>query len=410
MGKKKSARGSGTIRQRPDGRWEARYTLGRDPGTGKQIQKSIYGKTQEEVRRKLSAVIKDIDDGTYADDGNMTIGRWMDIWIAEYNSNLKDSTRKSYEDIIRLHIKPGLGAVKLSKLTRLQIQRFYSGLYNNGRLAQGRKRDEVSGLSANTVRNIHMVLHKALRDAARPPHSLIKFNPAEYVTLPKAEKREMRALTDEEIVRLLEAMQGDWHYAIIFTALFCGLRRGEVLGLELDRYINSRGEGRIDVVYQLQREFKTGGQLRLVTLKNDRARSIYPCKEVFAVIDDWLEIREDMRKRADAAWKDSGLLFVGTTGQPLDDDAVYHAFKRVLKKAGISEEVRMHDLRHTYAMLTLASGTDVKTLQENLGHHDPGFTLRQYGHASKKMRTDAAARMDAYFNARIRTNENINVK
>ena len=85
------------------------------------------------------------------------------------------------------------------------------------------------------------------------------------------------------------------------------------------------------------------------------------------------------------------------TGQPLDDDAVYHAFKRFLKKASISDEVRMHDLRHTYATASLAAGTDVKTLQESLGHHDPGFTLRQYGHATEKMRVVASARMGTYF-------------
>ncbi len=90
----KGAKGGGTIRQRPDGRWEARYTLGIDPGTGKQIQKSVYGKTQKEVRQKLTAITAEIDEGTYMDVPRLKTADWLNTWVEEYIGNVKPATRK----------------------------------------------------------------------------------------------------------------------------------------------------------------------------------------------------------------------------------------------------------------------------------------------------------------------------
>ena len=131
---RKSAKGSGMIRLRPDGRWEARVTVGRDPLTGKQRTKSFYGSTQAEVRKKLTEAAHDLDEGEFADSGSLTLGKWLDLWYDAYAvSSVKESTLRSYQDHIRLHIKPALGHVRLDKLTPLMIQRFYSDLAKNGR-------------------------------------------------------------------------------------------------------------------------------------------------------------------------------------------------------------------------------------------------------------------------------------
>ena len=89
----RGAQGAGTIRQRKDGRWEARYTVGRDPGTGKQIQRSVYGATQQEVRKKLAQLTTAIDSGTYKEPCKMTVGQWLDIWMANYMGGVKPSTQ-----------------------------------------------------------------------------------------------------------------------------------------------------------------------------------------------------------------------------------------------------------------------------------------------------------------------------
>lgn len=399
MAQKRAARGSGMIRQKSNGSWEARYTAGRDPGTGKQIQKSIYGKTQDEVRRKLLEITKDIDDGIYTDSRSMTVGAWLDLWVDEYTINLKDTTLRSYKDHIRLHIKPGLGAVKMNKLSPIMIQKFYNKLLTDGRcFAEGRKIDDDTpkGLSPKTVKNIHNVLHKALKQATKPPHSLIKYNPADAVELPKATQREMSVLSGDDIVALLNSLKDDWHYPIFYVDIFSGLRRGELLGLQ---WKNIDFDNKtITVTAQIQRERKKGGKLRLVPLKNDRPRTIYPPASVFEILKEHKDLQNALREKTiynDGTWEDNDAVFTNEKGGWLEGSAVYRSLQRHLKKLGI-DNVRLHDLRHTYATVSISEGVDIKTLQESLGHHDPGFTLRVYGHAVDTMKRNAADKMEAY--------------
>ena len=126
---RKNAKGSGTIRKKTVTRngkeytyWEARITTGRDPGTGKQIQRSFTGKTQAEVRRKLQAAAVAVDQGTYTAPQKMTVGQWLDVWASDYLGAVKPSTVRNYRDLIRLHIKPALGAVRLPGIHSHTVQ------------------------------------------------------------------------------------------------------------------------------------------------------------------------------------------------------------------------------------------------------------------------------------------------
>jgi integrase len=166
---KRAAAGCGTIRkkvvQRGDKEyvyWEARYSNGFDPGTGKQIQKSISGKTQKEVAQKLKAVTAAIDEGTYIAPCKMTVGQWLDIWTAEYLGAIKPRTVNHYQGVVNYRIKPGLGAVKLDTLNSHTIQSYYNSLAKEG-------------LAPKTIRNLHGILHKALQQAVS--NSYIKAQP-----------------------------------------------------------------------------------------------------------------------------------------------------------------------------------------------------------------------------------------
>lgn len=143
----RNAQGGGNIRQRFNGLWEARYTVGRDPGTGKQIQKSVYDKTQKEVRQKLSKVTTELDEGTYFEPSKMTVGQWIDTWLNEYTDDKKYLTVKHYQAQCLAHIKPSLGAVKLAELTPPMIQKFYNDLRRG---AKG-----CDPLAPKSVRNVH---------------------------------------------------------------------------------------------------------------------------------------------------------------------------------------------------------------------------------------------------------------
>lgn len=227
----KKAAGTGTIRKKTVTRngkeyiyWEVRYTEGYDPGTGKQIQRSVTGKTQKEVAQKLKAATAAIDAGTYTAPNKMTVGEWLDIWQQDYSGGIKPRTLDSYRTTVETHLKPAFGAVKLEALLTHEIQRFY----NNLQKGQGPKQP----LSPKPIRNIHGVLHKALQQAVELGY--LRSNPATACKLPRVEKTEIKPLDQEAIEKFLDTIKGHPYESVYVVTLFTGMREGEVLGLTWD--------------------------------------------------------------------------------------------------------------------------------------------------------------------------------
>lgn len=383
----RNAQGSGTIRQRKDGLWEARYTLPRDPGTGKQVQRSIYGKTQKEVRQKLQQMTMDIDNGVYFEPTQLKVGQWFDMWLAEYIGNVKPFTVASYKTQVNVHIKPKLGATRLSALSTHQIQVFYNELYKGT--------GEETGLSPKTIKNIHGVLHKALEQAVKLGY--IKYNPSDACTLPRWERKEIRPLEGTEVSAFLKAIDGHKYETVYTVTLFTGMRQGEVLGLTWPCVDFERGT--IQINKQLQKEKNKSGHYQLVSIKNDKARTIAVPAYVLEALRRQRIVQSEWQLKAGSDWNnDLNLVFTNEVGGHLSHFTVYKHFKRVLTSLGLPE-VRFHDLRHSYAVAALESGIDVKTVQENLGHHTAAFTLDVYGHVSERMKLEGAARMQEYISS-----------
>ena len=382
----RAAQGSGTIRQRPDGRWEARFTSGRDPGTGRQIQRSVYGATQQEVRKKLAEAVAALDAGNYFEPSKMTLGRWVEIWLQEYMGDKKYLTVKHYKAQCRAHIVPSLGAVKLSELTTPQIQSFYNGL-------------QRGGMAAKSVRNVHGILTKCLSTAVQVGY--LRDNPASRVTLPKVEKKEIRPLSDEQVKAFLTVSAGDEYEIILKTILFTGLREAEATGLTWD-CIEFKA-GTIKVCKQLQKRPQQDGGFTFAPLKNNKTRIIKPAPFVLSLLERRRREQVEQRFRAGELWtgwsnaeeRKTALVFTTATGGNLSPQTVYNHYKKLARKIGAPDS-RVHDLRHTFAVLSLQNGDDVKTVQGNLGHATAAFTLDVYGHVSERMKEDSAARMEAY--------------
>lgn len=104
--KKKREAGSGTIYKRPDGRWIAQYTSGRDPETGKLLRHTIYGKTQQEVAEKLRAATASIDNGTFQEPNKITVAEYAKEYMQSHVSTLAPFTQRTYEKNLRIHILP----------------------------------------------------------------------------------------------------------------------------------------------------------------------------------------------------------------------------------------------------------------------------------------------------------------
>ena len=395
MGNKKTtknARGAGTIRKRADGRWEGRYSVGFDPKTGKQIQKSVYGATQKEARQKLTQIIGEIDDGEYLEPSKLKLGDWLDIWLNEYCEDKKYSTVKGYRAKVKKHIKPQLGDIPLGKLTTPEVQKFYNRLL--------KPPDGSPGSSPKTIKNTHGVLSKAMSVAV--VNGYIRRNPCQGVILPRMEKHEVEPLTDDQVALLLQLGEKDEEYGILLKViLLTGLRKAEALGITWDCVDFRRGVIRINK--QLQKRPLRDGGVMFTSLKNGKGRVLKPAPYVMELMKKRYEQQIRQKEEASFAWVGwhteaehrTALAFTTIFGTPLQPQTTYNHFKKLAVEIG-APNARVHDLRHTYAVLSLQNGDDVKTVQGNLGHATAAFTLDVYGHVSEAMKEASSSRMEQY--------------
>ena len=380
----KRANGEGTIRKRADGRWEGRYY---DPITDR--QRSVYAKTQAQVRDKLKAQLEraPIYSVSSADGENLSVSAWLDIWLSRYVTNIKPLTVASYKAQCENHIKPLIGNKKLKSLNVDIIQIMYNQLYSGSAATQG--------LSAKTIKNIHGVLHKALNQAVT--NGYIPNNPSDGCVLPRVIKKEITPLSDDEIKKFLMAIETDKFSDIFFVTLFTGMRQGEVLGL-MWKDIDFE-QGKIVIRQQLQKEKRKDAEYFLGSLKNDKPRTIVPAQCVMTILKQRKRQQDNDKLIEGDNWQGDSLsddfVFTNSIGQHLVPVTVYKHYKAIVKRIGIPES-RFHDLRHSYAVIALQNGDDIKTVQSTLGHHTAAFTLDVYGHVSNKMYQDSADRMENY--------------
>lgn len=387
---KKSAAGSGNIRKKTvmrNGReyvyWEGRISTGFDPKTGKQKQRSVSGKTQKEVAQKLRQLTAEVDEGTYQEPSKVTVGEWMDTWAGQYLGNVKPMTVKNYKEHIANHIKPALGNIHISSLNTTDIQKFYNDL--------GQPQGDTPGLAPKTIKCIHGILHKALQQAIAVGY--LRTNPTEACSLPRVERKEIHPLNDEDIQKFLQAIRGHRYEALYLTALFTGLRRGELCGLTWDCV--DLDMGRIVVKKQLQNVPGSPGEYRFVSLKNDKSRSITIASSLVNVLRQHKESQNTLIHNAGELWMDTGFVFTNEIGDHLSPSTVYHQFKKIAASIDLPN-ARLHDLRHSFAVASLRARDDIKTVQSNLGHHTAAFTLDVYGHVTEDMKRDSANRMEAF--------------
>lgn len=380
---KRNAQGSGTIRKKTITRngkeytyWEARLTIGRAPGTGKQVQRSFTGKTQKEVRKKMQAAAVAVNAGTYTEPTKITLGQWLDIWLAEYLGGVKPTTASTYKAMINNHIKPALGSVLLSNLHPHIIQQFINSL----------------PLAAASVRLTYRVLHLSLEKAVKLEY--INKNPAGGCELPKLTQKEMHPLSDEETAAILNVAKNTPLEQLIIVALFTGLRESELLGLTWNSVDFSRGTLAIDK--QLARNRFRQNDNVFSSPKSGKSRVLLPASAVMKTLRRQQLHQKEMQLHAGNLWNNTyNLVFTNADGSPLEQSNIGQRFKKLALTAGI-ENVHFHDLRHTYAVNAIRAGDDIKTIQSNLGHATAAFTLDKYAHFTESMQQASAQRMENF--------------
>lgn len=373
---RKRKSGTGTIRQRKDGRWEGRAVVGYDD-KGLPKTKNVLAKTKHECQEKLTKLMETVgctkSEKICAD---LPFGEWMDFWYQTYiKSGLRPATQNTYESTIYQHIIPQLGKISLCQLTQKDLQQFYAHLKKEGRLV--RTEQFGKGLSDRMVRMCHAKCRAALDQAVQ--ENLIRTNPAVDCKLPPKRSREMQVLSRQELQRFLIQAKADGYFELFLLDLSTGLRRGELLALQWSDL--DLDTGTLSVTKQV---YEVNGKMQLSVPKTKA--SIRKLVLPPAVV----EVFREYRKMAKSRW-----LFPSPKNldMPLTPGSMLRRLHIILERAGC-KQIRFHDLRHTFATMALENGMDIKTLSAMLGHVSAATTLDIYTHITSDMLNEAAAKID----------------
>jgi integrase len=366
----------GTIRQRKDGRWEARVLVTRPDG--RRARRSLLGRSRTEVRDKLQTALRVEASGLPLPAGRTSLGTFLEGWLRDsVRPRVRPRTYTSYASIVRVHLAPSLGDLQLARLGPHHVQAFLNA-------------KSAAGLSPRTVAYLRAVLRQALAQAER--WGMVTRNVAKLADPPRVPRREVNPLSPDEARRFLDAIRGDRLEALYLIALGAGLRQGEILGLAWNDV--DLESSTLTVRHALQR---VDGALVLVEPKSATSRRVVALPTL--VRDALLAHRA--RQRADrllagSRWHDDrrGLVFTTTVGTPMDGIAVIRRFQAILLGAGLPRQ-RFHDLRHACASLLLAQGVAPRVVMETLGRSQIALTLNTYSHVIPALGRAAADQMDA---------------
>jgi integrase len=368
----KRSSGEGTIVKRADGRWAGAISL----SDGR--RKWCYGKTQQEVTRKLAAVRRDRDSGLPISSDRRTVGDYLESWLEMRKPSLRPGAHDNYAWYCRKYIIPAIGQVPLTKLTGEQVQRLLST-----RLSEG--------LAPSTVRYTHAVLRNALNEAVAL--GLVPRNVALLVKKPRAPRIEMRCWDPEQARTFLEAARGDRLYALFVVALSTGLREGELLALRWrDVTLPASGEGSLRVQHTLHWR---DGSLSIEEVKTESGRrQIHLSAHATEALRHHRLRQLEERAKCGPIWRDNDLVFCTTTGGAIHVSTFRRrSFARIVQAAGVPY-IRPYDMRHTAATLLLLAGIHPKVVSEMLGHSSVMITLTIYSHVLPMIQRDAATAMN----------------
>lgn len=379
MGKRRG-HGEGAIYQREsDGLWCTSIDLGFV--NGKRKRKVIYGKTRKDVAEKLKALQREQLQGVNLAAEPLTLSAFLDRWLAEVVAvRNRPRTHASYSDTVRLYIKPHLGATLLAKLAPEQVQAMLNAL-------------SPQGLSPRTVAYTRAVLRKALNHALRWGH--VQRNVATLVDVPAARRQAIAPLNQAQARALLKAVHGHRLEALYRLTLSLGLRRGEALGLRWQDIDLERKTLRVAMALQ-----RVKGKLELAPPKTRSSARQLPLPDVLAAaLRAHQAAQESERAEAGEAWREHGLVFSTRLGTPTEPHNLVRHFKVALRKAGLPESVRFHDLRHSCATFLIAQGVHPRVVMEILGHSQIGITMDTYAHVLPESQRQAVEGITGLFDA-----------
>lgn len=399
---KRRANGEGSIYQRKDGLWAATYT----DNAGK--RRTLYGKTQQIVLKKLKEAIKQSDQGIKADKSKMKFADWMEEWLEDYAKlAVRPGTFGAYYRDIHRHVIPAFPNVLLKDLTADMLQKFFREKLEGGRLDR-----KQGGSSVRHLSHIRSRIHTALDQAVE--NGYIPVNVVRHTKLPKFPKPEVQILTVDEQKRLEAVALTDDNplsFGIILD-LYTGLRVGELAALKISDIDFHKKEIRVRrTVSRNQIPEHKGQKLFYNEPKTEKSNRTIPLPDfIMELLKRYVDERNKRVELMDGhwwgwkdeesakAWVDEGFLFISRAGVTPEKQTFNSLLNKLLKKCGV-DHIKFHALRHTFATRCLEMGFDIKTLADILGHSDAKMTLNIYTHALDEQKRSNMDKLSALFNS-----------
>ncbi len=384
----KAASGAGTIRQRKKDLWEARYYTGRFDKDGKPERKSVYGKNQAEVRKKLTEITSQLDKGLYVEPNKTTVEEWLTEWIESFIVDKRaDTTVKQYRSNVKNNIVPIIGKRPIQSIRAADVQHVLN-------------KASQRGLSAKTVKNISGIMHESFSKAVF--FGLLQSNPCMGVEIPKAKEFVIKPLELSEMIALEEILPSDSYGNLFGFLMFSGLRKAEALGLTWDcvDFENRLITVNKQLSEDIRKETKNRFYIKDGTKTENGCRTFEPQPEAFEYLKRERQKQREARLKFGSWHVPEGfppdLVFTNPDGRYINPDTAIKHFKRLAKQLG-RPELRIHDLRHTYVTQTVAATGDYKTVSENVGHATPAFTMQRYQHVTREMQSRYAELAHEYY-------------
>ena len=382
----KRGNGEGSVCRRPNGRWQGSITIGRDD-RGRLIRKYFYGKTRKETSEKLNRAIEELRDNRFINKSdNPTVEQWCHEWLWSYKRNsVKQKTFDQYETILRTHIIPDIGDIRLADLKTMHIQRIINKMHD-------------SGLSHRTIEVMKIVMHAALKQAQR--NKLVSENVCENVVLPRKQPKHIRVLNEDEQTKLIAALKDNYIGRGLLFALYTGMRRGEVLALKWSDY--DKNEKTISITKALSRVRtynKDGNKMMLTvtTPKTDTSiRTVPLIDKAVELLAEHKHKQERYMELVGDYYTDNDLIFSSSRGDYLDPGNFNRKLNKTVKKIGIAQ-ISPHALRHSFATRGLEAEVSLKAMQELLGHSSITVTGDIYTHILKEQKRKEISKLNDVF-------------
>ncbi len=412
--------------------WYYKFRGPVDPATGKRPWVSKGGfKTERAAWKACRDAMADADKGRFVQPSHRTLGDFLiNEWLPAIKGSIAPTTWANWRAYAESYVVPTLGAAKLQKLTPPQVMAFYGRLLTDGRVKvdnntrmyaywtehrdagrepSAREIEQAcgvtihaaraavrrfrtgripqvrpAGLAPKTVRNVHIMLHRALADAVGWRY--LSDNPISFARPPKVSRGGRSVWTIEQLGRFLAYTSGDRFFALFLLAATTGMRRAELCGLhwsalDLDAELLSVQETRVVV----------DGRAEASDGKSDSAgRLIALDPATVAALRAFHTLQESEREFFDRDYIDLGLVFTWQDGRPVHPDTIRERFARLIAACGLPR-IRLHDVRHSYATAALRAGINPKIVSHRIGHSSAAFTLNVYSHVTPGMDRSAAS-------------------